>query len=137
MAENAIKCQKSKHGTDRQTDRQTDRRTDIVPYRVALHATKKSVSLARSLAQSWEGGVDILTNSSHSAQCLSHLHRDCRHLWPRVGSTRLRGFVDCTRRLPTRRNCNAPAARWPAQKNKQNKPTKRRINGRSGASKTH
>ena len=40
MAENAIKCQKSKRGTDQLTDRQTDRRTDIVPYRVALHATK-------------------------------------------------------------------------------------------------
>ena len=36
------KCRKANAGpTDQQTDRPTDRQTDIVPYRVALQATKK------------------------------------------------------------------------------------------------
>ena len=35
------KCRKANAGpTDQQTDRPTDRQTDIVPYRVALQATK-------------------------------------------------------------------------------------------------
>ena len=46
------KCRKANAGpTDQQTDRPTDRQTDIVPYRVALQATKNLVKIIPSVAK--------------------------------------------------------------------------------------
>ena len=67
MTQNAKKCQKSKHGTDRPTDRQTDRRTDEVTYRVALHATKNEFQ---------DDGEEI----QFSNFCLRH-RKDSRPAW--------------------------------------------------------